>query len=150
MASLQEIESTFPVLVDTDYSEQSDETDVYNCIAFALGDLSHWWWPRRGYGIYWPPGFPLSDSADVLIRIFEAHGYSVCDGPNHEIGYEKVAIYCRDGRFKHAGRQLRSGRWVSKLGESQDIEHGSVTHVEATAYGVAEHFLKRQRADWLP
>src|ERR1700720_1988302 len=105
MPSVQDIEAVFPALVGTKYSEESAETDVYNCIAFAFGDTSQWWWPRKRFGDYWPPGFPLSDSVDVLIRIFEVHGYSTCDTPNHEIGYEKVAIYCRDRRFKHAARQ---------------------------------------------
>jgi hypothetical protein len=150
MPSIQEIEAVFPALVGTNYSEESKETDVYNCIAFALGDVSQWWWPRKGFGIYWPPGFQLSDSVDVLVRIFEVHGYSICDGPRHEIGYEKVGIYSRDGRFKHAVRQLESGRWVSKLGEWQDIEHEKVEHVEGAAYGVAECFLRRKRGGWLP
>lgn len=149
MASIQEIEAAFPALIGTSYSEESEATDIYNCIAFALGDVSQWWWPYRGFGIYWPPGFPFSDSVDVLIRIFEVHGYSTCDGPRHQAGYEKVAIYSRDGHFKHAVRQLRSGRWVSKLGEWQDIEHERVDHVETPKYGVAKHFLSRKRDDWL-
>lgn len=150
MASTQEIEAVFPELVGTNYSEKSRETDVYNCIAFAFGDVNHWWWPQRGYGIYWPPGFQLSDSVDVLIGICEVHGYSRCKGPKHEIGYEKIAIYSIGGRFKHAVRQLRSGRWVSKLGEWQDIEHAGVGHVRTPAYGTPKHFLRRRRDDWLP
>src|ERR1700686_2172500 len=119
MASIQDIEGAFPRLVGTSYAEVSAAMDVYNCIAFAFGDLENWWWPTKGYGMYWPPGFPLNDSVDVLISIFAAHGYSRCDNSEHELGYEKVAIYSREGRFKHAARQLWSGRWASKLGEEQ-------------------------------
>jgi hypothetical protein len=149
MASLRDIEADFPLLVGTNYSEESAATDVYNCIAFAVGDFDNWWWPRRGYGMYWPPGFPLSDSVDVLIRIFEVHGYSQCADADPEPGYEKIAIYTRERRFKHAARQVKSGRWASKLGEEQDIEHERVEHVRNASYGVVEDFLRRKREDWL-
>jgi hypothetical protein len=149
MASLEDIEYDFPALVGTAYSEESAATDSYNCIAFAFGDLSNAWWPRRGFGYYWPPGFPLSDSTDVLIAIFELHGYSRCDTPEYEVGQEKVAIYSIDGRFKHAARQLRSGRWASKLGDEQDIEHVRPEHLHNPSYGIVTHFLKRSRNDWL-
>lgn len=149
MASLQDIEAVLPGLVGTGYSEESIATDTYNCIAFAFGDVQNWWWPRRGYGIYWPPGFPLSDAVDVLISIFEIHGYSRCDNVEHERGCEKVAIYSIQGRFKHVARQLQSGRWASKLGEEQDIEHERAEHVQGADYGTAEDILSRKRNDWL-
>jgi hypothetical protein len=102
MASIEEVESLFPALVGTSYSEESDPTDTYNCIAFAFEDYSNWWWPRPGYGIYWPLGFPLSDSVDVLIDIFKAYGYSECDDSEVERGFEKVAIYSISLRIKRA------------------------------------------------
>lgn len=148
MATIQEIESLFPLLVGTSYLEASAATDTYNCIAFAFGDMMNWWWPCKGYGIYWPPGFPLDDSVATLVSIFELHGYSVCNNGEHEHPYEKIVIYSRDNRFKHAARQLRSGRWASKLGEEQDIEHEKAEHVENADYGVGETFLKRRRDDW--
>jgi len=146
---IQEIELVFPEIVGTSYSEESPATDVYNCIAFAFGDYKNWWWPRKGYGHYWPPGFPLSDSVDVLISIFKVHGYSECDIPEVEAGFEKVAIYSIGLRIKHAARQLQSGRWASKLGEKQDIEHERAEHLHNSTYGSATHFLKRYRTDWV-
>ena len=76
VASIQDIEAAIPSLVGTGYSQESPATDAYNCIAFAFGDTQNWWWPRKGFGLYWPPGFPLSDSVDTLIQIFEFHGFS--------------------------------------------------------------------------
>lgn len=149
VASIQAIEAALPNLVGTRYSEESIATDTYNCIAFAFGDTQNWWWPKRGYGIYWPPGFPLSDSEDTLVAILEVHGFSKCQSYEQEAGYEKVVIYCRDGRIKHAARQLRSGRWASKLGEEQDIEHERAEHVEGDAYGSIAQILRRKREDWL-
>ena len=44
------------------------------------------------------------------------------DGPLQD-GYEKIAIYALDGEPTHAARQLDTGRWTSKLGKHEDIEH---------------------------
>jgi len=148
LMSIQDIEVAFPSIVGTSYSEESPVTDTYNCIAFAVGDCHNWWWPRKGYGIYWPPGFPLTDSVDVLIAIFKVHGYSECDNSEIEVGFEKVAIYSINHRIKHAARQLRSGRWVSKLGDQEDIEHEKVGYLKNLSYGSATHFLRRRRTDW--
>ena len=84
------------------------------------------------------------------LQIFAVHGYSPCDSADHEPGHEKIAIYSRERRFKHAARQLKSGRWASKLGEEQDIEHERVEHVTNVSYGAPEDFLVRKRDDWLP
>lgn len=111
-------------------------------------DTRNWWWPRKGFGIYWPPGFDLSDEVSVLVRIFEVHGYSRCADGSREDGYEKVAIYSRDNRFKHAARQLPYGRWASKLGEEQDIEHELAEHLLSRSYGDTILFMRRRRTDW--
>ena len=148
VASIQDIETALPALVGTSWSDESCQTDDYNCIAFAFGDTKNWWWPGKGYGRYWPPGFPFDDLLDTLVKIFELHGYSRCDTEEHEPGYEKVAIYGHNGRIKHAARQLRSGRWASKLGYEQDIEHERAEHAECMDYGTIEQFLRRKRDDW--
>jgi hypothetical protein len=149
IASLGDIEADIPNLAGTRYSEESEATDAYNCIAFAFGDTQNWWWPIKGYGFYWPPGFDFNNSVDTFARLFEVHGYVRCNSSTHEHGYEKVVIYGRAGRVEHAARQLRSGCWVSKLGEEQDIEHDRVEDVECPLYGSATLFFKRKREDWL-
>jgi hypothetical protein len=149
VASIQDLEAALPGLVGTGWSEESIATDIYNCIAFAFGDTQNWWWPGKGFGRYWPPGFPNDDSVVTLVKIFGAHGYFVCDSQEPESGYEKVVIYARDGKIKHASRQLRSGRWASKLGEEQDIEHERAEHAECSAYGTVEQLLRRKREDWI-
>jgi len=149
MASSEDIEADIPNLAGTGYSEESEATDSYNCIAFAFGDKRNWWWPIKARGYYWPPGFDFNNSVETFARLFELHGYTKCDNSAHEHGYEKVAIYTRDGRVEHAARQLRSGRWASKLGDEQDIEHDNVQDVECASYGSVTMFLKRVRKDWL-
>jgi hypothetical protein len=149
MASLADIEAAIPALAGTNYSEESRATEEYNCIAYAFGDTKNPWWPKaKGYGYYWPPGFAANDSVDTLKTIFRVHGYFDCDSNEHEIGYEKVAIYGRNGKFLHAARQLQSGRWASKLGDEQDIEHEHAEHVMGDAYGEDIHIMRKKRKDW--
>lgn len=39
------LEELFPGLRETEYTLTSPEDRGYNCIAWAAGDLSRWWWP---------------------------------------------------------------------------------------------------------
>jgi hypothetical protein len=43
---------------------------------------------------------------------------------------------------KHAARQLLTGRWTSKLGKMEDIEHG-LRDLEGTVYGTVVLIMKR-------
>src|SRR5690349_15725435 len=107
MASVEDIEADIPNLAGTRYSESSEATDEYNCIAFAFGDTHNWWWPIKDRWVYWPPGFDFNNYIDTFARLFELHGYAKCNSGVHEHGYEKVAIYSRNGRVGHAARQLQ-------------------------------------------
>ena len=40
-------------------------------------------------------------------------------------------------------RQLPDGRWTSKLGKAEDIEHESPDDVAGRIYGEVDEFLKR-------
>jgi hypothetical protein len=46
---LRQVEKDFPGL-GTDYHKHSRCDIGYNCIAFAAGDMNHWWQP----GMHWP------------------------------------------------------------------------------------------------
>jgi hypothetical protein len=46
---------------------------------------------------------------------------------------------------KHAARQLPSGRWTSKIGVLEDIEH-SLRDLEGDEYGTATVLMKRPAA----
>ncbi len=106
----------------------SVESRRYNCIAWAAeDDKRRWWWPDTQSNYYWPPGFPRQETVDAFVAIFGALGYSVCDNTSIEQGYDKVAIYTKNGKPTHAARQLTSGshagRWTSKMGPDVDIVH---------------------------
>jgi hypothetical protein len=146
----QEIEGIFVKLQqEGEYQETSTETDDYNCIAWALYDTQQWWWYTPRNGCYWPPGVPRDNKRQTVIRIFELHGYAMCDTDTPEPGYEKVAIYEHEGLgVQHAARQLQDGEWTSKLGEWEDIKHRTAQLLECDDYGKVVQILKRSRKEW--
>ena len=42
----------------------SNETEEYNCIAWAAHDTERWWWP--GAGVYWPSGVREEETLDAF------------------------------------------------------------------------------------
>lgn len=60
----------------------------------------------------------------------------------------KVAIYVDDsGDPSHAARQTSSGKWTSKMGELEDIEHDGLSALEGKACGTVARIMKRPRRD---
>ena len=104
-------------------------------------------------GYYWPPRVPRDWKVDTLKQIFALHGYSVCADLNLEDGYEKVAFYFNDqeDEISHVSRQLSNGRWISKLGLDEDIEHNTLEALESDprrfppAYGRIIQIMRRPR-----
>jgi hypothetical protein len=142
--SKQEIERHFPVLVHDGYSITSPDTTEYNCIAWATGDTEAWWWPDIQNTYYWPPDVPRSETVASFEMAFRMFGYSLCDHAGHEPGFEKIALYLDvNGKPTHAARQLASGKWTSKLGSLEDIEHTTLESLEVPQYGSAELVYKR-------
>ena len=111
----------------------SDFDRQYNCIGFAMGEQRKWW-PIQMTGWYWPLTAPLIDAIESFIAAFATRGYHVTDNELFEPGFEKVALFALNGQPKHAALQLPSGRWKSKLGDAEDIEH-DLRGVEGRTYG---------------
>lgn len=142
------IERVFPLLNSTNYTITSCATVKYNCVAWAVGDISQWWEtgpPTKGY--YWPPGVGHSDSPDEWAELFRLFGYIPSDNQDREKGFEKIAIYADDEGAQHVARQLQDGKWTSKLGDLSDVEHSNLMVLEGT-YGRVVCVLKRARSDW--
>src|SRR6185295_11273197 len=111
------------------------------CIAWAAEDTEHWWQP----GVYWPlqPGAQNYDIA-VLVEVFRALGYTDCGGEaSLERGFLKVALYGDALLYTHAARQLPTGKWTSKLGKAEDIEHETPDDVGGGIYGDILQIMKR-------
>ena len=139
------VEARFPNLVKDGYDIESSRDPGYNCIAWAAGNNTRWWWPVGLGGYYWPRHAPAVETVDSFIVAFERDGYSVCETADLEPGYEKIAIYADpSGVPTHAARQLPSGLWTSKLGSSYDIEHATLEGLEGNIYGEARAILRRR------
>jgi hypothetical protein len=60
-----------------------------------------------------------------------------------ETGFEKIALFANaDGTPTHLARQITNGRWSSKLGTLQDIEHDLLA-VCGAEYGKVVEFHRR-------
>jgi hypothetical protein len=104
----------FPRLTPDNHRPTSPASIAYNCVAWAAGDVGHWWQP----GVYWPAPAAADDyGIAVLEQLFKALGYEDCGtDASLEVGFEKVALFGRSLLYTHAARQLESGKWTSKLG----------------------------------
>lgn len=139
-------ESHFPGLGGTDYRVTSPSDRKYNCIAWAAGDTRRWWWPDPppgDEGYHWPPRASNEETVAAFIAAFATLGYGPCAGEVVEPGWERIALYATaDSVPTHAARQLIDGRWTSKLGRWQDIEH-RLHDLEGEAYGSVVQIMKR-------
>ncbi len=136
---------SFPRLFGSRSVLTSDVTERYNCIAWAAGDATRWWWPDPDFESFWP----IERREETLVAFEEAFaslGYEPCADGSVEDGFEKVVIWALSGLPTHAARQLRSGAWTSKLGAWVDIEH-AIEALEGPVYGAPERFLRRARTE---
>ena len=142
------LERIFPQLAGTSYEITSPAEPDYNCIAWAAGDDSRWWWPDRVGLYYWPEGAPRRETMDAFVEAFRRLGFEVCEDSSLEPGWEKIALYAKeDGVPTHAARQLPDGRWTSKLGKLEDIVHPNLRDVSGEAYGKPWVILRRPTSD---
>lgn len=128
----------FPRLTPDNHRVTSPATPDYNCVAWSAGDTDRWWEP----GVCWPAqaeGY----GPDVLEAAFRSLGYEPCADGGVEAGFEKVALYAAGAFYTHAARQLPSGKWTSKLGRSEDIEHDTPDDIAGGAYGEVFRFMRR-------
>lgn len=136
------LEAIFPKLMNSRHTITSSPTQDYNCIAWAAGDDQRWWWPDAAGVRYWPASVRRDESLSAFQSMFEILGYELCVDEKPESGYEKVAIFVNDEGPQHAARQLANGRWTSKLGELDDIEH-DLRDLEGTEYGSVVAIMRR-------
>ncbi len=127
----------------TDYRVTSPPSEEYNCFAWAYGDTSLWFDPRVDLGYHWPLDSKLGLTIEAVLELFRTIGYEECTDGSLESGFEKVAIYIVDDGPAHVARQLHNGRWSSKLGRLEDIEHATTEELNCPDYGAATAFMKR-------
>ena len=92
---------------------------------------------------YWPKDAPREVKLQAFIAAYAGLGYEVCSSGDLEPGFEKIALYAKPaGTPAHAARQLPNGKWTSKLGDEEDIEH-DLPGLECTRYGEVRQFMRR-------
>lgn len=136
------LEDVFPGLRGQPYQITSPKNHRYNCIAFAASDDRNWWWPDAAGEDTWPAGVARTETVDAFRDAFATLGYVVCDNDQLEPGYEKVTLFALSGVPKHAAKQLPNGRWISKLGPSEDIVH-ALHDLTGMVYGSVVLVMKR-------
>ncbi|MCC6929954.1 MAG: hypothetical protein IT359_13310 [Gemmatimonadaceae bacterium] len=142
--SAEDVSKTFPGLATSAFAITSPATPQYNCIAWAVGDNTRFWWPARSG--YWPEGLERLETVEAFCAMLAAHGYQECASDALEPDSEKVALFVNArGMPTHAARQLRSGMWTSKLGQHVDIAH-ELRGLEGKVYGRVQLVFSRPRA----
>ena len=138
----------FPNLRHEDWQRTSEPAN-YNCIAFAAGDVTRFWWPNPFFpepsDDFWPTGTPQEETVAAVVLAFSTCGYAPCEDGTLESGVEKVAIYALRDAVKHAALQQENGKWRSKLGPHEDIET-TLKGLIGPCYGQVVQFLARPRS----
>jgi hypothetical protein len=106
--------------------------------------VDDWWWPHEDPAdAHWPPGIQRIRTLESFRLVFAALGYSVCPHERLDPGFVKVAVFANPGGVPtHVARQLSSGRWTSKLGRVEDIEH-DLHDLEGALYGAVALIMQR-------
>ena len=127
--------------------QRTSEPAAYNCIAFAVGETSKYWWPNPAFpdpcDDYWPTGVPNEESIDAFVQALATVGFVLCDSGDPEQGYQKIVLYELNGAPTHAAVLQENGNWRSKLGRHEDIET-TLAGLVGPCYGDVAHFLKRK------
>ncbi|MFE1748764.1 hypothetical protein [Coleofasciculus sp. H7-2] len=148
MARLDSWIATYcPKLSRDQYQITSPETSDYNCFSWGAEEDDRWWDPTDP-DQYWPDGVPKELTLEAFIQAYQTVGYAPCNSVELEPGFQKIAIYTKDdgqldgGQPTHAARQLPNGKWTSKMGDLEDIEH-ELNGLRGFYYGDVAQILKR-------
>jgi hypothetical protein len=134
----------FPNLHAGNHHDTSPASDRYNCLAWAAGRDDQWWEPAGTD--YWPANVPRDYKLTSLVLAYESVGYAICADGAQESGVEKIALYADGEEYRHAALQLETGKWTSKMGAFEDIEHDAPEDVAGPCNGQVAVFMKRERS----
>jgi hypothetical protein len=114
------------------YVVTSNATEAYNCIAWACGDNTKWWWPDNR--AFWPDGIRCDETIEAFDDLFASGGAYAAHDESLEPAIIKIGLFALGNIPTHAARQLPNGSWTSKLGKHIDVSH-SLRDVEGPKYG---------------
>jgi hypothetical protein len=129
----------FPNLHAGNHRDEKGAAKRYNCIAWAAGFDDVIWDHAEGDDAevrsFWPANAPHDYKVTSLVIAYQSVGFEICADGSLEAGIEKIAIYADGGIYEHAARQLETGKWTSKMGKAEQIEHDAPENLEGPAYG---------------
>lgn len=149
----KQIIKTFPKLNSDSKFEITSKRDIkYNCIAWAAIFDDKFMWPPGevtnldGVTSFWPEELPTDQSVETFIKLYQKFNFEVCENPDFEEGYRKIAIYWDSSKkcCTHAARQRANGIWTSKLGKEQDISHSDPYTLESDRYGKVVTIMRKK------
>ena len=138
------IESWFSNIVGKDFKIIDNPKGDFNCVSFTLGIYDSWMWTNEKS---WPyQKIPRDSGINGFRKLYELYGYVDCDTSDFEEGYDKIALYSKNGKATHACKQF-SDMWRSKLGPSVIIEHKLewLCGDGEDEYGNIEFIMKRRK-----
>ncbi|HET7445254.1 MAG TPA: hypothetical protein VFJ57_11395 [Solirubrobacterales bacterium] len=148
MSQQRRVEEQIPSLAGAAYRITSPADPDYNCVSWALRDTARWWSPGLDRRNHWPDDVPAWPSLTAFVELFERDGYKRCGNPDLEEGVEKIAIFANAiGEPAHVARQLKGGKWTSKLGSGVDIEHDELDAVACGLLGRVKVIMCRDNPD---
>jgi hypothetical protein len=62
--------------------------------------------------------------------------------PDYEDGFDKIALFEKDGEWCHVAIQVSDSKWKSKLGGLEDVHH-PLAPMDGGFYGKVVRYLKR-------
>lgn len=136
-------QDAFPNRSAANTRKTSDDDVSYNCFGWVIGKLEILSWTS---GSLWPEDAPRNFLIDSMIKVYEFFGFERCDNDFVEADIEKIAIYADGGIAVHAALQTANGKWSSKLGLAEDVEHDDLTAIAGGVYGQVACLMKRPRA----
>ena len=80
------------------------------------------------------------------MRVYERLGFAVCGDARPEPGCEKIVIYGAHGEWEHVARLIDAGKWTSKMGPDEDIEHDCPEDLAGGAFGSVVRVMRRPAA----
>lgn len=128
---------------DSHFELLSEQTPVYNCIAWAMGYSDRWVDTVLSPGHWWPDGVKRSTEPKALYDAFIAEGFEKAADGGYEEGYDKVVLFQKDGEWTHASRIESNDVEYSKFGGSFDGVH-SHNIFGGSVYGEEYAYLRRR------
>jgi hypothetical protein len=86
------LEQMGPNFLTTPCTNAGCKDPRFNCVAYAVGDLTQFWYDVNIKSYHWPPGARNSDAMEAWTDVFRFHGCHETDDRSLEPEYEKIAI----------------------------------------------------------